>query len=80
MMHWTANDPTAITRVIIASLPTTAPGMTPMELVGKWIDNPPHERAIRRLLIAGVGLGLWSRTGLGVAGSPFRYHRPTPVC
>lgn len=59
---------------ISALLPTTPPGLTLDEIRAKWPSQPaPGKSTVASDLEDGVASGLWSKTGSGYRGSPFRF-------
>jgi hypothetical protein len=63
--------------IILAMLPTTAPGIPRKELVAQWPeeDAAPRRETLLKVLDHGIEVGFWQRTGEGKCGSPYRYHR-----
>lgn len=64
--------------LIAGMLPILPPGMTQEELIEAWpTDEAPRKASVLDALRYGFESGLWSRSGRGIKGDPYRYATAT---
>jgi hypothetical protein len=73
----TATDQGAKLAEILAALPQSPPGITVEELLaaGLFRGVECSDRQVKHLMTVGAEAHLWTRTGKGVKGSPYRYYK-----